>query len=54
MKRTTAEAIIVAPCVFGGIGLVAAADLAGVPGLRWLGAGLVIAAAVALASTSRW
>jgi hypothetical protein len=54
LRGKTLETVLVAACVLGGIGLVAAADLAGIPVLRWIGAGLVIAGGVAIALTSRW
>jgi hypothetical protein len=48
------EIIAVFACVVVGIALAAAADLAGMPALRWAGAALVIAGGVAIAVTSRW
>ena len=52
--RAAAEIIVVFACVLGGIGLVAVSDLVGIPALRWVGAGLVIAGGVAIAVTSEW
>lgn len=52
-RGATDEIAIAAASVCGGIALVVVAELAGLPSLRWLGAGLVIAGLVAMAAMGR-